>query len=89
MGVGKGTQSDTNRERIDRVVQSLVLEPTTPSIVRRAGELEDELQASSEGVGAVDAIVGATALAYGEPVLTADTDHFDRMDGVTVDSYDA
>jgi len=87
VGVGRGTQSDANRERINRVIQSLVLEPTTPSIVRRAGELEGILQASGEGVGAVDAIVGATALSYGEPVLTADTGHFARMYGVAVTSY--
>ncbi len=87
VGVGKGSRSQANRQRVDQVVRSLVLEPTTPSIVRRAGELEGELQADDESVGAVDAIVGATALSYGESVVTADVTHFERMDGVAVESY--
>lgn len=87
VGVGKGTQDEANRQRIDGVVQSLALEPTTPSIVRRAGELEGTLQREDVGVGAVDAIVGAIALAYDEPVVTDDVGHFERMDGVEVQSY--
>jgi len=87
VGVGKGTQRRGNRERIERVVESLVLEPTTPSVSRRAGELEGELQSDGEGVGAVDAIVGATALSYGEPVVTADVGHFERMAGVAIERY--
>ena len=40
IGVGKGVQSDENRERIESVVSSLPLEPTTSSIARRAGKIE-------------------------------------------------
>lgn len=87
VGIGKGTQTAANRERIDEVVDSLLLEPTTPSVVRRAGEIEGTLQAGGDGVGAVDAIVGATALAYDEPVVTANVDDFDGMEGVTVARY--
>lgn len=87
IGVGKGAQSEANRERIDRVLSSLPLEPTTAAIARRAGELEGELQRGDEGVGSVDAIVGATALEYDEPVVTADVDHFERMPGVEVEPY--
>lgn len=87
VGVGKGPRDERNRARIEEVVQSLVLEPTTTSIVRRAGELEGSLQREDGGVGAVDAIVGATARSYGEPVVTDDVQHFERMDGVEVQTY--
>jgi len=86
IGVGKGTQSAQNRARIDAVLGSLTLEPTTLEIVRRAGELEGSLQQHDQAVGAVDAIVAATARRYDEPVVTAD-DHFARIDGVEVVSY--
>jgi predicted nucleic acid-binding protein len=86
IGVGKGTQSAENRARIDAVLGSLTLEPTTLAIVRRAGELEGSLQQHDRAVGAVDAIVAATALSYDEPVVTAD-DHFSRIDGLDVVSY--
>jgi len=86
IGVGKGTQSAQNRARIDAVLGSLTLEPTTLEIVRRAGELEGSLQQHDQAVGAVDAIVAATARRDDEPVVTAD-DHFARIDGVEVVSY--
>jgi len=86
IGVGKGTQTAANRARIDAIIGSLTLEPTTLEIVRRAGELEGTLQRRDRAVGAVDAIVAATAQAYNEPVLTAD-DHFSRIEDVKVMSY--
>jgi predicted nucleic acid-binding protein len=86
IGVGKGTQPAENRARIDAVVGSLTLEPTTLEIVRHAGELEGVLQQQDREVGAVDAIVAATAQRYDEPVVTAD-DHFSQIDGVDIVSY--
>ena len=87
IGVGKGVQTDENRERIESVVSSLPLEPTTPSIARRAGRIEGELQADGEAIGSVDALVAATALDYDEPVVTADIDDFERISGIRVQTY--
>jgi len=87
IGVGKGTQTEENRERIENVVSSLPLEPTTPSIACRAGRIEGELQKDGEAVGAVDALVAATALDYDEPVVTADAEDFERVSGVRTETY--
>jgi tRNA(fMet)-specific endonuclease VapC len=87
IGVGKGVQSDENRERIESVVSSIPLEPTTPSIARRAGRIEGELQAEGEAIGAVDALVAGTALDYDESVVTADTDDFERISGLRLQTY--
>jgi predicted nucleic acid-binding protein len=87
IGVGKGVQRDENRERIESVVSSLPLEPTTPSIARRAGRVEGEVQADGEAIGAVEALVAATALDYDEPVVTADTDDFERISGLRLQTY--
>jgi predicted nucleic acid-binding protein len=87
IGVGKGVQSDENREGIESVVSSLPLEPTTPSIARRAGRIEGELQADGEAIGAVDALVAATALDYDKAVVTADVDDFERVPELKIDRY--
>ncbi len=87
VGVGKGAQSEENAERIESVVSSLPLEPTTPSIARRAGKIEGSLQSKDGAVGAVDAIVAATALEYDEPVVTDDTEDFGRVDGLDLEAY--
>ena len=87
VGVGKGAQSEENAERIESVVSSLPLEPTTPSIARRAGKIEGSLQSKDGAVGAVDAIVAATALEYDEPVVTDDNEDFGRVDGLDIEAY--
>ena len=86
IGVGKGVQSDENRERIESVVSSLPLEPTIPSIARRAGKIEGK-QADGEAIGAVDVLVAATALDYDEPIVTADTDDFGRISDIRIQTY--
>ena len=87
IGVGKGVQTDENRESIESVVSSLPLEPTTPSIARRAGKIEGELQKEGEAIGAVDALVAATALDYDEYVVTADTGDFELVSGLETETY--
>jgi len=87
IGVGKGVQTDENRERIEGVVSSLPLEPTTPSIARRAGKIEGELQREDGAIGTVDALVAATTLEYDEPLVTADTDDFGTVPGLEVETY--
>jgi predicted nucleic acid-binding protein len=87
IGVGKGVQTDENRERVENVLSSLPLEPTTPSIARRAGKLEGELKKDGEAIGAVDALVASTALDYDEPVVTADTEDFERVPDLRTETY--
>ena len=87
IGVGKGVQTDENRKRVETVLSSLPLEPTTPSIARRAGKIEGELQNEGEAIGAVDAFVAATALDYDEAVVTADTGDFERISDLRVETY--
>lgn len=87
IGVGKGIQTDENKEQVENVLSSLPLEPTTPSIARRAGKIEGELQKNGEAIGAVDAIVAATALDYDEPVVTADIRDFERVSDLRIETY--
>ena len=82
---GTGAQSRANRARIDRVLSSLPLEPTTRAIGHRAGEIDGKLQRRDDGTGAVDAIVGATVLEYDKPVVTANVSQFERTPGVDVE----
>lgn len=87
IGVSKGIQTDENKEQVENVLSSLPLEPTTPSIARRAGKIEGELQKNGEAIGAVDAFVAATALDYDEPVVTADIRDFERVSDLRIETY--
>lgn len=53
----------------------------------RAGELNAELIAAGEPIDETDVMVAATALVHGYPVVTRNTDHFDRIDGLDVLTY--
>lgn len=90
LSVGKGTRTEENRRTVERVLGSLPCEPATESLTRRAGILDGELMAADErgdGIGPADAVIAATALEYGEPVVTGDPTDFERVPDVEIERY--
>lgn len=81
--VGKGTRTDQNRQKFERVLAGLPRVELSDSIAMLAGEIEGMAQAhdpNDSGVGVADAIIAATALDQDEPVVTDDeTDFVERM----------
>lgn len=57
--------------------------PVDVSIARKAGTLLGNLRSQGTTVGMADAIIGATALALGVPLLTNNTEHY-PFPGLTV-----
>lgn len=89
IGVGKVASTQEERRAVEEVVESYPVVDTTPAIARRAGRLLGERMAGSSGgagIGKGDAVIAATGIERGEPILTAD-DHFADIPGVTVESY--
>lgn len=80
ISVGKGTRTEQNRKRVERVLGSLPIVSANEAIARRAGRFEGEVQRTGgTGVGPADAIIAATAVEYDEPVLTDDSTDFERI----------
>lgn len=52
-----------------------------------AGELSAELIGRGERVEAEDVLIAATAVKNDESILTRNIDHFERLEGVAVESY--
>ncbi|PSQ53284.1 hypothetical protein BRD20_03650 [Halobacteriales archaeon SW_8_65_20] len=81
--VGKGTQTNHNRRKYERILQGLPRAAFTPEIAKLAGKIEGEAQAddpNESGIGAGDAIVAATGIVLDEPVVTSDeTDFVNRI----------
>ncbi|WP_053947159.1 PIN domain-containing protein [Halolamina sediminis] len=80
--VGKGNETEANRRKFERVLDGLPRAETTDSIVKRAGEIEGRVQAADpndSGVGVADAVIAATAVHLGEPVVTDDGDFRRRI----------
>lgn len=83
-------QTDTPASRTEAALD--VLEPKSViaadrSVMRTAGRLSGELIADGREIDREDCVIGATAIRAEEPVVTRNTDHFRRIDGVTVRSY--
>lgn len=55
--------------------------------MRKAGRLSGELIAQGERIEREDCVVAATAVLNDEPVVTRNVDHFERIDGLAVQSY--
>ena len=68
-------------------LETLVEPQLDERATNHAEKLEVELQKDGESIGAVDALVAATALDYDEPVVTADTEDFELVSDLRVETY--
>ncbi|KDS90702.1 twitching motility protein PilT [Halorubrum saccharovorum] len=57
------------------------------TVMRKAGKISGSLRACGEEIDREDCIIGATALLNDEPVVTRNRDHFERIDGLDVETY--
>lgn len=84
------TRSDNALEEFTEMVEvadSKEIVPVSREIALRGGRLHGESKNRGEEVGLLDCLIAATALAYEEPVVTRNVDHFERFDGVLIHEY--
>jgi tRNA(fMet)-specific endonuclease VapC len=88
VGVGAGESAHHDSREFERLVGNKPIVELDENIARRAGVLEGEHLSSDSKptLGSSDAVVAATALTFGEPVVTRDDD-FESVDGLRVESY--
>jgi predicted nucleic acid-binding protein len=82
--------SDRTEEELQTIVEFLSrlrIVPVDGEVALLAGELSAELIGRGERVEVEDVFVGASALHTGTAVLTRTVDDFERIPGVTVESY--
>jgi predicted nucleic acid-binding protein len=85
-GIGRATDSDTEREQVEDVLASKPVHPADTAVMRKAGRLAGELGNDGTPIGDGDVIIGATADIVEEPVLTRNVEDFERLD-VAVETY--
>lgn len=86
-GVRRSDHPDAEKRRVLSVLESKRVVPADHGIMRRAGTISGDLVAAGTPIDREDCIVAATALRTGEPVLTRNAAHFERVDGVEVRTY--
>jgi len=87
-GVGYVDTPQQERDEIDAVLRTKAVYDVTPDVARKAGRIAGALSADGTPLNDPgDEIIGATGVVHDEPVLTKNTDHFERISGLEVESY--
>jgi len=87
IGVGASDLPERERRKIEYVVESRPIVPTTEEIARKAGRIDGRLRRQGERIDLGDATIGATGIVRDEPVVTGNPEHFQRIPGLDVESY--
>lgn len=89
LSYGAAFGSEAERRNIQNVLRMYPVVEQDETIAHRAGQLlarADQQTDGESGIDKVDPVVAAVSDIYDEPVLTANTEHFDTL-GVKVESY--
>jgi hypothetical protein len=86
-GVARSQTPATKREHILEILDTKHVVSADHSVMRKAGKLSGELINGGERIGREDCVIAATALLNDEPIITRNTKHFGRIDGLEVRSY--
>ena len=86
-GVRRSEKPDAEKRDVLSVLNSKHVVAADHGLMRRAGTISGDLFAAGTPIDREDCVVGATALREGEPVVTRNVEHFERIDGVEVWTY--
>lgn len=86
-GTWRRDYSEAERDRVTAVLDTKVVLPADGAVMAEAGKLHARLENEGRPIGVFDTMVAATARVADEPVLTRDEGHFERVDGVAVETY--
>lgn len=84
------SESADEHRRVQNLLRMYPLVEIDKSTALRAGELlaeADRAAGGDSGVDNEDGVIAAVADRYGEPVLTDNATHFDRLPGIQVETY--
>lgn len=88
VGVGLRGPGAQYQDRFQDVVGALEEVPFGPDEARLALDLQRTLYDRGAAIGALDALIAATAAGRDDPrVLTRTVDEFERVDAITVETY--
>jgi tRNA(fMet)-specific endonuclease VapC len=85
----KARGASTRLARFERECQASVIVPLTDEIVIAAADIYATLYRAGQLIGDADVLIAATAMVRGLPLVTNNLDHFERVQGLAVASWQA
>jgi hypothetical protein len=86
-GIERSMHSDTERRKVRSVIDTKPVIPADRTVMQKAGTVSGRLITDGREIDREDCVIAATALIEEESVVTRNTDHFERIEGVEVRSY--
>lgn len=87
LGAYRTSNPELEIERFAKVLAELPILELTEEIAQEYGRLTAKLTEKGLGIGDFDALIAATCIVQGEPILTANPKHFRKVEGLKVLTY--
>ena len=86
-GVEKSERRDENREKVKALLAFLPVCHADDETMEKFGELKAKAEAAGRRVDDADVIIAATAMRHGAVLVTGNTRHFSRFDGLEIEDW--
>lgn len=83
-----GSQNAQRRQsQLERFLSVVAVVPFDAMVARRAAQLRHALERRGEGIGPMDTLIAATALAHNATLVTRNVKEFGRVQGLAVSNW--
>ena len=86
-GVEKSERRDENREKVKALLAFLPVCHADDETMEKFGELKAKAESAGRRVDDADVIIAATAMRHGALLVTGNTRHFSRFDGLEIEDW--
>ena len=86
-GAEKSERRDENREKVKALLAFLPVCHADDETMEEFGELKAKAEAAGRRVDDADVIIAATAMRHGALLVTGNTRHFSRFDGLEIEDW--
>jgi tRNA(fMet)-specific endonuclease VapC len=82
--IHSGAHSTKQRKAVDTLLEAMIILPFGPEEARMAAEIRKQLESKGEPIGMADYMIAAVCIANRGTLLTRNTKHFERVEGLTL-----
>lgn len=86
-GIHLADSTDAEQERVGELLRGLTHAALDQARAMAAGEINAKLLEDGESIDIEDVMIAAIALDLGEPLLTRNAQHFERVPGLKIETY--
>ena len=86
-GALQSVRKEEEKNKINELINSFLVYPFDEKTARESGEIEADLIKKGEIIDLEDIMIAGVAKVHNETVLTRNVKHFERISGLSVETY--